>query len=102
MLRNPGARRRTLRPSHPTPQTPLQTISAPPRTKQKQEEKGERRGGLWVSVSGWGLVRERGDTADTDVNVGERRTRYYSIGGLGGTYFAGKSLLLKGKVIVVL
>lgn len=30
----------------PTPQTPLQTISAPPRTKQKQEEKGERRGGL--------------------------------------------------------
>lgn len=55
MLRNPGARRRTLRPSHPTPQTPLQTISAPPRTKQKQEEKGERRGGLWVSVSGVGV-----------------------------------------------
>lgn len=42
-------------------------------------------------------------TAGIDVNLEERRrTRYYSIGGLGGTYFAGKILLLKGKVIVVL
>lgn len=40
-------------------------------------------------------------TAGIDVNL-EERTRYYSIGGLGGTYFAGKILLLKGKVIVVL
>lgn len=38
------------------------------------------------------------------MNVGERRKTHYSssIGGLGGTYFAGKFLLLKGKVIVVL
>lgn len=36
-----------------------------------------------------------------DVLVGERPC-YYSIGGLGGTYFTGKFLLLKGKVIVVL
>lgn len=46
-----------LRPPHPHPQTPLQTISAPSRTKQKQEEKGERRGGLWVSACG-GVFRE--------------------------------------------
>ena len=101
MLRNAGAWRRTLRPSHPTPQKPLQTTSAPPRTKQKQEEKGERRGGLWVSVCSGGGWLGNVDTADTDVNVGER-TSYYSICGLGGTYFAGKFLLLKGKVIVVL
>lgn len=56
MLRNPGAWRRTLCPSHRTPQTPLQTISAPSQTKQKQEEKGERRGGLWVSVCLGGML----------------------------------------------
>ena len=49
-------------------------------------------GGCWL-----GSV----ETADTDMNVG-KRTGYYSIGGFGGTYFAGKFLLLKGKVIVVL
>lgn len=53
-------------------------------------------------VSGGGEVRDL-YRVGMDGNVGERRrTHYSSIGGLGGTYFAGKFLLLKGKVIVVL
>lgn len=67
-------------PTPPPPLPPLQTISAPLGTKQKQEEKGERRGGPWVSACLW-----------------ERDLATVPLAGWGGTYFTGKNSPPEGE-----